>query len=127
MGQAKLRGSKEERIQQAKERDKKVVITDENIPDIVKQTDLLKGSKPMGYVIYIIEIDKFLSKNSDLLNPRTFTYVHDVDFAKIFGSMEEVSTVAQQVAKSYDATICFLSDTGDDIMMSSVEYVNKIK
>ena len=66
MGQAKSRGTKEQREAEAKKRRlEKLNISERPIEEIYKEFDLPNDSEFLGYIINIVESDEFVAKFED--------------------------------------------------------------
>ena len=118
MGQAKQRGSKQDRIQaaQAKQREQ-LGIFEKPIEEVYKEHNLPKTAVPMGYVINITKSDEFLAIYEELNDRTNYAYTPRPELAKIFEDVNDAIPVAKKVAEKYETDICFMFDTDSQYMV----------
>lgn len=118
MGQAKQRGSKQDRIQaaQAKQREQ-LGIFEKPIEEVYKEYNLPETAVPIGYVINITESDEFLALYEELDDRTNYAYTLRPELAKIFEDVNDAIPVAKNVAEKYETDICFMFDTDSQYMV----------
>ena len=118
MGQAKQRGSKQDRIQaaQAKQREQ-LGIFEKPIEEVYKEYNLPETAVPMGYVINITKSDEFLAMYEELDDRTNYAYTPRPELAKIFEDVNQAIPVAKKVAEKYETDICFMFDTDSQYMV----------
>ena len=108
MGQAKQRGSWEERIKQAQE--KKLEGERITIEEAKKRLDLPEGNEFRGYVINLPDTDEFLSTFEETEALVNTAYAKIPDLAKVFHSIESAVEVAEEITK-HKLLICLLFES----------------
>lgn len=118
MGQAKQRGSKQDRIQaaQAKQREQ-LGIFEKPIEEVYKEYNLPETAVPIGYVINITESDEFLALYEEVDDRTNYAYTPRPELAKIFEDVNDAIPVAKNVAEKYETDICFMFDTDSQYMV----------
>ena len=118
MGQAKQRGSKQDRIQaaQAKQREQ-LGIFENPIEEVYKEYNLPENAVPMGYVINITKSDEFLAMYEELGDRTNYAYTPRPELAKIFEDVDDAIGIAKNVAEKYETDICFIFDTDSQYMV----------
>lgn len=117
MGQAKQRGSREERIKQAQ--DQKLEGERISIEEAKKRLNLPEGTEFRGYVINLPDRDEFLStfdETEDLINT---AYAKIPDLAKVFHSIESAVEVAEEITK-HRLFICLLFEADKQYLTQPV-------
>lgn len=116
MGQAKLRGTKEQRIAEAIKR-KHEQLGLEHIPieTIYAQHNLPPTAVPLGYIVRIdfsaIETMQFLVEVKEYGDGRDFSYSHYPGNACLFEDFEQLKNIARYIATTHETDICFLFET----------------
>lgn len=114
MGQAKSRGTKEQREAEAKKRRlEQLNISERPIEEIYKEFDLPDDSEFLGYIINIVESDEFVAKFEDTPDQTNIAYAKMPDLGLRFEDISEALEVGKKVAEKYETDICFLFETSD--------------
>lgn len=108
MGQAKQRGSREERIKQAQEQ--KLEGKRITIEEAKKRLNLSEGTEFRGYVINLPDTDEFLSTFEETEALVNIAYAKIPDLAKVFHSIESAVEVAEEITK-HRLLICLLFES----------------
>lgn len=108
MGQAKQRGSREERIKQSQ--DQQLEGERITIEEAKKRLDLPENTELRGYVINLPDTDEFLSKFEETEALVNTTYSKIPDLAKVFHSVERAVEVAEEITK-HRLLICLLFES----------------
>lgn len=114
MGQAKNRGTKEQRIAEAREKQMKSLdISQKPMEEIYQEFDLPEDSDFLGYVINIVESDEYLASFSDSVDERRISYAKSPELGLRFEDFHEALDVGKKVAEKYETDICLLFETTD--------------
>ena len=114
MGQAKNRGTKEQRIAEAREKQMKSLdISQKPMEEIYQEFDLPEDSEFLGYVINIVESDEYLVSFSDSIDERRASYTKFPEMGLRFEDFHEALRVGKKVAEKYETDICLLFETTD--------------
>lgn len=108
MGQAKQRGSREERIKRAQEQKLEGEII--TIEEAKQRLNLPESTEFKGYIINLSDTDEFLSifeETEALINT---AYAKIPDLAKVFHSIESAVEVAEEITK-HRLLICLLFES----------------
>jgi len=99
MGQAKNRGSHQERVQQATERKDDFYGEEISIDEVRKQLNLSNEYQFSGYVIHLPEKDEFVGMITD--NDMLFGvgYVRTPDVAKVYDDVQIAISDAKKITK----------------------------
>lgn len=108
MGQAKQRGSWEERIKQAQAQ--KLEGERITIEEAKKRLNLPEGNEFRGYVINLPDTDEFLSTFEETEARVNTAYAKIPDLAKVFHSIESAVEVAEEITK-HKLLICLLFES----------------
>lgn len=117
MGQAKQRGSREERIKQAQERE----LEGERITieEAKKRLNLPDNTEFKGYVIHLPDKDEFLSIFEETEAMVNTAYTKLPDLAKVFHSIESAVDVAEEITK-HRLLICLLFESDQQYLTQPV-------
>jgi len=117
MGQAKQRGSLQERIAQAQQQ--KVDGERITIEEAKRRLELPDDAEFLGYVIHLYDQDEFVGKieENDIAINRV--YVKIPDLAQIFDSVEEAIDEALKIDK-YRLLVCLLFEVDNQHMIHDV-------
>lgn len=117
MGQAKQRGSREERIKQAQ--DQKLEGGRISIEEAKKRLNLPEGTKFRGYVINLPDRDEFLSIFEETEALVNTAYAKVPDLAKVFNSIESAVEVAEEITK-HRLHICLVFESDKQYVTQAV-------
>lgn len=117
MGQAKQRGSREERIKQAKER--KFEGERIALEEAKNRLDLPENAEFKGYVINLVDTDEFLSIFEETEALVNTAYAKVPDLAKVFNSIESAVDVAEEITK-HRLHICLLFEADRQYVTQAV-------
>lgn len=117
MGQAKQRGSLQERIASAQQQ--KLEGERITIEEAKSRLELPDNAEFLGYVIHLYDQDEFVGKieENDLAINRV--YVKIPDLAQIFGSVEEAIDEALRIDK-YRLLVCLLFEVDNQHIIHDV-------
>lgn len=117
MGQAKQRGSLQERIASAQQQ--KLDGEHITIEEAKRRLELPDNAEFLGYVIHLYDQDEFVGKieENDLAINRV--YVKIPDLAQIFGSVEEAIDEALRIDK-YRLLVCLLFEVDNQHIIHDV-------
>lgn len=117
MGQAKQRGSLQERIAQAQQQ--KVDGERITIEEAKRRLELPDDAEFLGYVIHLYDQDEFVGRieENDIAINRV--YVKIPDLAQIFDSVEEAIDEALKIDK-YRLLVCLLFEVDNQHMIHDV-------
>jgi hypothetical protein len=117
MGQAKQRGSLQERIAQAQQQ--KVDGERITIEEAKRRLELPDDAEFLGYVIHLYDQDEFVGRieENDIAINRV--YVKIPDLAQIFDSVEEAIDEALKIDK-YRLLVCLLFEVDNQHMIHNV-------
>lgn len=125
MGQAKQRGTREQRILQAIQ--KKYQCSQLQIrtfDDIRREFDISLDSKPLGYIISISGISQFLSSHSmaeGMLNTEFSS--HPIN-AVVFDDFDKIAPIARNISKQHATDICYMFETQEKLEVVPVVVVD---
>lgn len=105
MGQAKSRGTREERIQQAQEQ--QIVRQPTSIDDIRKELNIPTEAKFCGCIVTIKGTDDFLAAIEDKGTGVNPTYCPTPAYALRYGTREDANTVAASLARPAVSALLF--------------------
>ena len=97
MGQAKNRGSLEDRIKQAQE--KKANTETITISEAMKKLNLPESAQFSGYVIHLPESDEFLANIDETEEMVKYAYAKTPIFAKKYENAEDAIAIAKEIEK----------------------------
>ena len=111
MGQAKRRGSKEQRIADAQNRKlEQLGVNEVNIAKLLADQGLPDDCEMLGYIIYLEERDEFLAAFEDDELATRASYAKTPEHALRIHDMNEVLRISQWVGKKHDVTVSLLFD-----------------
>lgn len=117
MGQAKQRGSLQERIAQAQQ--EKLDGEHITIEEAKRRLELPETAEFLGYVIHLYDRDEFLGSVKETALGINRAYVKIPDHAKIYGSAEEAVSDALKIDK-YRLLVCVLFEVDNKHMIHDV-------
>lgn len=117
MGQAKQRGSLQERIAQAQQ--EKLDGEHITIEEAKRRLELPETAEFLGYVIHLYDRDEFLGSVTETALGFNRTYVKIPDHAQIYESAEEAVSEALQIDK-YRLLVCLLFEVDNKHMIHDV-------
>ena len=117
MGQAKQRGSLQERIAQAQQQ--KVDGECITIEEAKRRLELPDNAELLGYVIHLYDKDEFVGKIEENDVAINRVYVKIPDLAQIFDSVEEAIDEALKIDK-YRLLVCLLFEVNNQHMIHDV-------
>lgn len=111
MGQAKLRGSKEQRIADAQKRKLEALgVNEVSTAKLLADQGLPDDCEMLGYVIHLEEPDEFLAAfEEDELATRA-AYTKNPEQALRIHDMDEVLRLSRWVGEKHDVTVSLLFD-----------------
>lgn len=132
MGQARLRGTKEQRVAEAiKRKHEQMGLQHIAMESIYQQFDLAPNAIPLGYLIRIDFSDsekmKFLVNFKDTQDRTDFCYSSYPGGAYLFESLDELSRVARWIARTHETDICYLFETNSQYEVVPVITVDSPK
>ena len=117
MGQAKQRGSLQERIAQSQQ--KKLDGEHITIEEAKRRLDLPDTAEFLGYVIHLFDQDEFVGKVDETVLSINRIYVKFPDLAKIYVTAEDAINEALKIDK-YRLLVCMLFKVKDNYMVDGV-------
>ncbi|MCO8044025.1 hypothetical protein NI467_01345 [Acinetobacter bohemicus] len=117
MGQAKQRGSLQERIAQAQQQ--KVDGERIKVEEAKRRLELPDNAEFLGYVIHLYDQDEFVGKIEENDVAINRIYVKIPDLAQIFDSVEEAIEEALKIDK-YRLLVCLLFEVDNQHMIHDV-------
>ena len=117
MGQAKQRGSLQERIAQSQQ--KKLDGEHITIEEAKRRLDLPDTAEFLGYVIHLYDQDEFLGNVEETTLGINRIYVKIPDHAKIYESVEGAVSDALKIDK-YRLLVCMLFKVNDEHMTNGI-------
>jgi len=117
MGQAKQRGSLQERMEQAQQQ--KLDGERITIEEAKRRLDLPDNAEFLGYVIHLYDQDEFVGKIEENDVAINRVYVKIPDLAQIFDSVEEAIEEALKIDK-YRLLVCLLFEVDNQHMIYDV-------
>lgn len=117
MGQAKQRGSQQERIAQAQQQ--KVDGERITIEEAKRRLELPDNAEFLGYVIHLYDQDEFVGKIEENDVAINRVYVKIPDLAQIFDSVEEAINEALKIDK-YRLLVCLLFEVDNQHMIHDI-------
>lgn len=119
MGQAKKRGTLEERIKQAQERQDNFYGVNANVEDIRKELGLPDDAQSMGYVIHLPDQDEFVSEIIDNDIAFSVAYAKLPEMAKIYHEPEQAIVDAKKITK-HNLLVCVLFESSKQYMINDI-------
>ena len=117
MGQAKQRGSLQERIAQSQQ--KKLDGEHITIEEAKRRLELPDTAEFLGYVIHLFDQDEFVGKVDETVLSINRIYVKFPDLAKIYVTAEDAINEALKIDK-YRLLVCMLFKVKDNYMVDGV-------
>lgn len=117
MGQARQRGTLEERITQAQQ--EKLDGERITIEEAKRRLELPDSAEFLGYVIHLYDQDEFVGKIIDTTIATTRSYVKIPDLAHVFETVEEAVNEALKIDK-YRLLVCLLFEFNDQHMIYDI-------
>lgn len=117
MGQAKQRGSLDERITQAQQ--EKLEGEQVTIEEAKRRLELPENAKFLGYVIHLYDEDEFVGKVEETEIAINRIYVKIPDLAQIYGTAEDAVNEALKIDK-YRLLVCLLFEVNNKHMIYDV-------
>lgn len=117
MGQAKQRGSLQERIAQAQQQ--KLDGERITIEEAKRRLELPDNAEFLGYVIHLYDQDEFVGKIEENDMAINRVYVKIPDLAHVFDSVEEAIEEALKIDK-YRLLVCLLFEVDNQHMIHDV-------
>lgn len=117
MGQAKRRGSLDERMAQAQQE----MLEGErvSIKEAKRRLELPDTADFLGYVIHLFDQDEFVGKVDETVLSINRIYVKFPDLAKIYVTAEDAINEALKIDK-YRLLVCMLFKVNDNYMVDGV-------
>ena len=117
MGQAKQRGSLQERIAQSQQ--EKLDGEHITIEEAKRRLELPDTAEFLGYVIHLFDQDEFVGKVDETVLSINRIYVKFPDLAKIYETAEDAINEASIIDK-YRLLVCMLFKVNDKYMIDGV-------
>ncbi|WP_426978113.1 hypothetical protein ACNFX6_01020 [Acinetobacter johnsonii] len=117
MGQAKQRGSLQERIAQSQQ--EKLDGEHITIEEAKRRLELPDTAEFLGYVIHLFDQDEFVGKVDETVLSINRIYVKFPDLAKIYVTAEDAINEALKIDK-YRLLVCMLFKVKDNYMVDGV-------
>lgn len=114
MGQAKQRGTLEERITQAQLDGERITIEEAK-----RRLELPDSADFLGYVIHLYDQDEFVGKIIDTAITTTRSYVKIPDLAHVFETVEEAVNEALKIDK-YRLLVCLLFEVNNQYVIYDI-------
>ena len=119
MGQAKNRGSLEDRIKQSQEKQDNFYGSKATIEEIIKGLDLPADSKAIGYVIHLPEKDEFVATINDNNISFSVAYARTPELAMIYDEPQKAISDAKKISK-HKLLVCVLFETSNQYMINDI-------
>ena len=119
MGQAKQRGTLEQRVKQAQEQKDDFYGTERSVAEVLAELGLPKESTVKGYVIHLPEKDEFVATIND--NNITFSvaYARTPELAMIYDEPQKAISDAKKISK-HKLLVCVLFETSNQYMINDI-------
>ena len=117
MGQAKQRGSLQERIAQSQQ--EKLDGEHITIEEAKRRLELPDTAEFLGYVIHLFDQDEFLGKVDETALSINRIYVKFPDLAKVYETAEDAVNEALKIDK-YRLLVCMLFEVNDKHMIDGI-------
>lgn len=112
MGQAKLRGSKEQRIAQAMQRKefeyRSMGLYHKSLDDICQEFDIPVECEPKGYAIYVYDKEQFLKSFEVYKGMAKYSYCSMPGEAMINNDLEKIAPIARRLSAKFNTEIWYL-------------------
>jgi hypothetical protein len=119
MGQAKKRGSLEERIKQAQVRQDNFYGINTSVEHIRKELGLPDDANPIGYVIHLPDQDEFVAEIIDNDMAFSVAYAKIPKMAKIYDEPELAIAEAKKITK-HKLLVCVLFESAEQYMINDI-------
>ncbi len=112
MGQAKLRGNREQRIAEALERKEQyhrsMGLYHKSLDEICQEFDISPECEPKGYAIYVFEKQQFLENYELYKGMPKYSYCSLPDKAMVVDDLEKIAPIARRLGSKFDTEIWYL-------------------
>ncbi|APV37742.1 hypothetical protein [Acinetobacter soli] len=119
MGQAKKRGSFEDRVKQAQEANDNFYGQKSSIEDVRKALDLPDDAQALGYVIYLPDPDEFVSDLVDNNEIFSVLYTKLPELAKIYDEPQDAIDDAKKITK-HNLLVCVLFESSKQYFINDL-------
>ncbi|AVH15341.1 MULTISPECIES: hypothetical protein [Acinetobacter] len=119
MGQAKKRGSLEERIKQAQERQDNFYGINAKVEDVRKELGLPDDAQSVGYVIHLPDPDEFVAEIIDNDMAFSVAYAKLPKMAKIYDEPELAIADAKKITK-HKLLVCVLFESSTQYFINDL-------
>ncbi|MCH7309897.1 hypothetical protein [Acinetobacter sp. ANC 4805] len=119
MGQAKKRGSLEERIKQAQERQDNFYGINTSVEHIREELGLPEDAEPIGYVIHLPDQDEFVAEIIDTDMAFSVAYAKVPKMAKTYDEPELAIADAKKITK-HKLLVCVLFESSEQYMINDI-------
>lgn len=119
MGQAKKRGSFEDRVKQAQEANDNFYGQKSSIEDVRKALDLPDDAQALGYVIHLPDPDEFVSDLVDNNEIFSVLYTKLPELAKIYDEPHDAIDDAKKITK-HNLLVCVLFESSKQYFISDL-------
>lgn len=119
MGQAKKRGSLEERTKQAQERQDNFYGINAKVEDVRKELGLPDDAQSVGYVIHLPDPDEFVTEIIDNDMAFSVAYAKLPKMAKIYDEPELAITDAKKITK-HKLLVCVLFESSQQYIINDI-------
>ena len=119
MGQAKNRGSLEDRIKQSQEKQDNFYGSKATIEEIIKGLDLPADSKAIGYVIHLPEKDEFVANIKDTAEIFSVAYTGRPELAERYETPEKAIFDAKKITK-HKLLVCVLLESSTQYFINDL-------
>lgn len=119
MGQAKKRGSFEDRVKQAQDANEKFYGQESKIEDVRKELGLPDDAQALGYVIHLPDPDEFVSELVDNDEIFSVMYTKLPELAKIYDEPEHAIQEAKKISK-HKLLVCVLFESSKQYIINDL-------
>lgn len=119
MGQAKNRGSLEERIIQAQERQNNYYGTKSSIEEVKQELGLPDDAQAIGYVIHLPDEDEFVAQIQDNHMIFSVGYTKLPEIAKIYEEPDQAIDDAKKITK-HKLLVCVLFESSKQYFINDL-------
>lgn len=119
MGQAKKRGSFEDRVKQAQEANDNFYGQKSSIEDVRKALDLPDDAQALGYVIHLPDPDEFVSDLVDNNEIFSVLYTKLPELAKIYDEPHDAIDDAKKITK-HNLLVCVLFESSKQYFINDL-------
>lgn len=119
MGQAKKRGSQEERIRQAQERKDHFYGNKSSIKEVRQQLGLPDDAQAIGYIIHLPDQDEFVATIEDNNMLFSVGYAKLPEMAKVYDEPDQAIADAKKIMK-HKLLVCVLFESSKQYFINDL-------